>query len=310
MTRTRLWLPAVPLLALPLLAPAAGAGTAIGDPVYHWEFHRYPSDGAGGFTPALLVEEADQEGGALSDGVSLDGGGGFDAEVFASEGAADFWARASSPFAFDPNAGDSIGARALLRVSQVFRKDSEDATLSFTIPGSQLSALQFGGEDNEGLSGILFHSLEAGTVFAFAEEARLEGNGGAWTFTDSGELPFELAAGSLTGASVSFEFSAPYEREIDLSGVLPGEEFAVTYTVIADALDTVQSGKSGVQVSGGFDPEDETDGISFEFDGLTPIGAPEPAAPLLLAAGGALLAAVRQLAGSRPCARARASSSS
>jgi hypothetical protein len=28
----RLWLPALPLLALPLLAPAAGAGTAIGDP--------------------------------------------------------------------------------------------------------------------------------------------------------------------------------------------------------------------------------------------------------------------------------------
>jgi hypothetical protein len=310
MARRRLWLPALPLLALPLLAPAAGAGTAIGDPVYHWLFHRYPSDGAGGFTAAVLVEESEQEGGSLSDGVSLDGGGSFDAEVFASEGAADFWARANSPFAFEPQAGDSIGARAELRVSQVFRKDAEDATLSFTIPGSQLGAIQFGGEDNEGLSAILVHSLEAGAFFAFAEEARLEGNGGDWTFTDSGELPFELTAGSLTGASVSFEFSEPYERDIDLSALLPGEEFAVTYTVIADAIDTVQAGKTGAQVSGGFDPSDDTDGISFEFDGLTPIGAPEPGAPLLWAAGGAVLAGLRQLGGRRPSARARASSSS
>jgi hypothetical protein len=88
-----------------------------------------------------------------------------------------------------------------------------------------------------------------------------------------------------------------------------GEEFAVTYTVTADAVDTVQAGKTGIQVSGGFDPEDETDGISFEFDGLTPIGVPEPGAPVLLAAGGALLVMLRPVAGRRPSACARASSS-
>jgi hypothetical protein len=279
------------------LVPAAGAGSAVVSPSYEWELYRYPSDGAGGFGAAVLVEQGTQPGGALLEGIDLAGSSDLEAEVFASDGAADFWAGASSPFVGAADAGDPVGARAELGVSLVFRKDAADATLRFTIPQSELSAAHFFGPDNEGLSGIVAHSVDAGGFFTFLEEAELSGTGGNWIFDDgTGALPYVVVQGDLDQNSVRIAFSAAFEQEIDLSSVALGEEFTVTYRLVAEAIDTVQA-KSGVDAFG-YDRLVPADGVSFEFSGLTQIGAPEPGAPLLLAAGAALLAT---------CGRRRAS---
>ena len=272
------------------LAPAADAGSAVVEASYEWALSSYPSDGSGGFGAAVLEDQGTQLGGALSEGIDLSGATDFEAEVFSSDGAADFWAEASSPFVGEADAGDPVGARAELTVSQVFRKDGAEATLSFTIPQSELSVAHFFGPDNEGLSGILVHSVEAGDFFSFFEEAQLSGTAGDWIFDDgSGVLPYEITAGGLDQPSVRIQLSEAFVQEIDLSGVLPGEEFTVTYLLIAEAIDTVQQ-KSGMDVFG-YDRLVPADGVSFEFSGLTPIGAPEPGGPLLLATGAALLGA-------------------
>jgi hypothetical protein len=104
---------------------------------------------------------------------------------------------------------------------------------------------------------------------------------------------------------VTVAFPAPYERDIDLSSVLPGEEFAVTYHIIAEAVDTSQV-KSSIRAFA-FDPNDEADGVSFAFEGLTPIGAPEPGGPLLLAFGAAALSAASRARARRGAGRAAGS---
>jgi hypothetical protein len=276
------------LVALFSFGPVAlaRAGTSDTGTVYEWLFHQYLSDGAGGFTGPALVDSGSQTDGLLSEEVTLGLGGGPHAEVFSSEGATEIWGFARSPFSGGAE-DDPIGSRAELRVTQIFRKDASDATLGFTIPQSELSVFHAFGPDNEGFSGILVHVVEAGDFFAFFEQATLSGVGGAWSFDDSGELPFEITQGGLDESSVTFAFSEPYVRDIDLSSLVTGQEFAVQYRVIADALDTVQS-KSNIRVFGR-DPADEADGVTFEFTGLTPIPAPEPGAALLLVAGAAVL---------------------
>lgn len=305
MSRTRPFLAGLLSLPFALAALPAGAGSPIGDPIYDWSLYRYLSNGAGGFTGPELVDSGEQTGGALSEGILLSGAGDPHAEVFSSEGAVDFWARARSPHPPDTDLGQPIGARAELSVSQVFRKDAADATLSFSIPGSEIGAFHFGPE-NEGLTGIVVHSLEAGDFFAFFDEARLSGVSGDWTFTSGGTLPWEITSGGLDQGGVTVALPEPYERDIDLSSVLVGEEFAVTYHIIAEAVDTSQV-KSSIRASA-FEPSDETDGVSFAFDGVTPIGAPEPGGPLLLAIGAAALSAASRAPAPRAAGRAGGSS--
>ena len=274
-------------LILALVSAPARAGDPTGGTQYEWSFHQYLSDGAGGAVGPQLVETGMQTDGALSDGVVLVGAGSPHAEVFSSEGAADFWAYARSPLS--GGAEDApVGARAELSVSQLFRKDAADATLSVTVPQSELSASHFFGPENDGLSAVLLHELELGGLVAFSEEATLFGVAGAWTFQNgSALLPFELAQGDLDQPTVTFRFSEPFVQEVDLSSLAPGGEFTVTYRIVAEAIDTVQ-GKSGIRAFA-FDPANEADGVTFTVTGLTPIPAPEPAAAVLLFAGAAVL---------------------
>lgn len=279
------------LAFLPALAaaPARAGGTA-GGTQYEWSFYQYLSDGAGGATGPQLVETGTQTDGALAEDVVLGGAGSPHAEVFSSEGAADFWAWARSPLTGGGD-GDPVGARAELTVSQLFRKELAGATLSVTVPQSELSASHFFGPDNDGLSAILVHELEVGGSLAFSEQASLSGVGGAWTFQNGSTLlPFELAQGGLDQPAVAFRFSEPFVQEVDLSALAAGAEFTVTYRIVAEAIDTVQ-GKSGIRAFA-LDPLDESDGVSFAFTGLTPIPAPEPGAALLLFAGAAVLSAL------------------
>jgi hypothetical protein len=291
---------ALPLaLALLLLAATPGpvrAGSAIGDPGYEWTFFEYLSDGAGGFTGPFEVDAGEQPGGALAKSFTLTTMGVDHLNVFASEGAEDFWASARAPLANPEDVGAEVGGRTELTVSQVFRKDASDATLTFTIPGSVLSVRDFAGDEDTIVSAIVVHTLTAGD-FNFAEEARLDGHGGDWTFVENGQgdLPYALTSGGLDQSGVLFAFSEPFERTVDLSAVLTGSEFTVTYHLVAEGVDTAQT-KSVALAAAGYDGVDETEGISFEFTGLTPIGVPEPGAALLLAAGAGVLWATRRRA--------------
>ncbi len=138
--------------------------------------------------------------------------------------------------------------------------------------------------------------MEAGDVFAFFDETRLTGVGGAWELQQlSGPLALEVTAGALDGAGVTVGLAAPFVGEIDLSGVLVGEELPVSYLMIADAVDTVQA-DSRISVHAR-DPLDPASGVFFEFSGLTPLPVPEPAPPILLAAGLAVLLALARRRG-------------
>jgi hypothetical protein len=287
---------ALAVLALTATPSPVRAGSAIGDPGYEWTFFEYQSDGAGGFTGPFQIDADEQIGGALAKSETLTMTGLEHLRVFASEGAEDFWASARAPVVNPEDVGAVVGGRSELTVSQVFRKDASDATLTFTIPDSVLSVRDFAFDEDTIVSAIVVHTVTAGD-FNFAEEARLDGYGGNWTFDENGqeELPYALASGGLDDPAVSYAFSEPFERAVDLSSVLTGSEFTVTYHLIAEAVDTAQA-KSLAQAAAGYDGLDDAEGISFAYDGLTPIGVPEPGAPLLLAAGAGALFATRRRA--------------
>jgi hypothetical protein len=286
-------------LALPFLLSvasggAARAGSAIGDPGYEWIFSEYQSDGAGGFTGPSELDSGEQVGGLLDQRFTLAPTGIDHLRVLATEGAEEFWATARAPLGDSEEAGTRVGGRSELTVSQVFRKDVVDATLHFTIEDSLLSVRDFRFDPAFRLRTIVHHRLDAGTFFSFDEEAVVEGFGGDWTFEENGTgvLPYEMVSGALDDPAVVFAFSEPFEREVDLAGVSNGEEFTVTYRVIADAVD-MSSAKS-LAIAAGFDGEFTNTGVSFEFEGLTPIGVPEAGGPLLLVAGAGMLAAARR----------------
>jgi hypothetical protein len=286
------------LLALAGTAPAR-AGAPIAEPGYEWIFSRYLSDGAGGFTGPHEVETGAQSGGTVDQGFELTGNG-FEHLLVLGEGAENFWASAQAPFSNPEEAGAVIGGRSELVVTRIFRKDDADATLRFTIENSVLNVNDFRSDSVREIRSIVHHRLEAGAFFVFDEEAVLEGVGGDWEFDEigSGVLPYEIVNGSLTTSGVVFAFSDPHEQEIDLASVPDGEEFTVTYHVIADALD--ESSAKSLARAAAYDALDPATGISFEFTGLTPLPVPEAGAPLLLLTGAGLLAAARRGRARRP----------
>ena len=283
------------LLALLALAGAAPsrAGAPIAEPGYEWIFSEYRSDGAGGFTGPHEVETGEQSGGTVDQGFELSNNG-FEHLLVLGEGAENFWTSAQAPFSDSEVEDAVIGGRSELNVTRIFRKDSSDATLSFTIEDSVLNVRDFRFDPAFGLRAIVHHRLEAGAFFVFDEEAILDGNGGDWQFDENGSdvLPYEIVNGALDGSGVVFAFSEPYEQEIDVSSVPDGEEFVVQYRVITDALD--ESSAKSIAKATAYDAIDPATGISFEFTGLTPLPVPEAGAPLLLATGAGLLAAARR----------------
>jgi hypothetical protein len=279
--------------ALLLLSAPAHAGGASDDTFFEWSFHAYPSDGSGGYANPVLVHEGSATQGGRREGVQLDPVPGAEVEIYYDEGASEIWASAVAPTPPVITQGTYVGGRSELRVSRLFRKDSAGATLSFTIPQSELAALGYVTESAHTMSAIVVHSMEAGDFFYFFEEARLTGDPVDWTFTNgSGVLPYEVVDGGLDQTGVRFALSEPYEREIDLSSVLVGGEFAVHYRLIAEALDTLQ-GEATFAEAFARGKSNDTDGVTIEYTGLTALPVPEPGAAILIATGAAVLAVAR-----------------
>jgi hypothetical protein len=272
----------------------ARAGSAPPDPVYEWIFAEYLSDGAGGFTGPNAVVIDSQPGGALDERHTLNTFGLDHLRVFAIEDAAHFLGTARAPIAESEDAGAVVGGRTELVVTKGFRKETADATLSFTIPASILAVRDFRFDSERSLLAAVKHTIEAGDFFLFSEEAFLEGFGGDWTFEEigTGILPWELTSGALDSGVATFTFSEPFSQDVDLSGLAIGQEFNVTYRLRADAVDT--SNNKSLALGAGFDGEHLNEGVSFEVTGLTPVPVPEAGAPLLLATGAAVLAAARR----------------
>jgi hypothetical protein len=279
-----------------LLAVASGGAAragSIAEPGYEWTFAEYRSNGSGGFTGPFEVGSGEAAPGVLDERFTLAPTGLDHLRVLATDGTAGFSASARAPFATSEDAGTVMGGRTELIVTQVFRKEVSDATLRFAIGDSLLNLRDLRFDPARELRAVVHHQLDAGDFFSFDEEAVLEGFGGSWTFAEhgTGVLPYEIAAGAPDRPSVIYAFSEPFETDVDLSDMANGEEFTVTYRVVADAIDN--SNALSLALAAGFDGEHPTTGLSFEFEGLTPIGVPEPGGPLLLAVGAAILCAVR-----------------
>ena len=310
---TRSSLRALALLALWSLGAGSawGVPTPIGNPKFNYRFITYRSLGGGLYDPDTL-DTVTQIGGTIYDFLEV---GEFqdgipEMEVFSNAGATTFWVAAEAPHTLpDPPAGESVGSNALLGVSQSFRKDELDASLSFTITTAKLRGLDSSrADDARGVAALLYVEVFARDalrhkLYSFFDIPALTGLGRAndgpgpcsppcWEFTSEGNLPMAVSAGGFDQGYVEVTLTAPFRQEVDLSAVGVGEEFTIQYTAMADATDTAQVDTGGAAIFR--DPLDPDSGAYFEYAGLTPTDnpVPEPGGPLLLLAGlGVLLAA-------------------
>lgn len=303
----------VALLALDA-APVLGAPTEIGEPKYEYRFTQYLADGGSDYHE-VVSGPFYQTGGALAVGVDV---GPFqppppqpnppEMEVFSYFGALPFSVLAETPVSVaHPHSDEPIGTKASLTIFQSFRKDEEDATLSFTITQAKLIGLDSTRDDDDEYVEVFLNVDVAAldtpdhAFYSFFDFEHLLGLGRAdpgpgpcdpdcWAFTGD-QLPLAVVSGGLDQGYVEYSLTAPFTRYVDLSQVGVGQEFTIRYTAHAFALDTAQVDTGG---SARFkDPLNADAGTYFEYTGLTPTDnpVPEPGGPLLLVAGlGALLA--------------------
>jgi hypothetical protein len=288
----------------------------IGDPRYDYRFIGYFSDGQGGAEqdPNGPLVSVSQDGGVVHDMLEF---GNFqdglpEMEVFSNQGARTFWIASEAPHTLPgPILGDPVGSRTQLSISQSFRKDEADASLSFTVTKAKLRGLDpspAGDAPHVEAFLILQVSIldqlgHLQDTFIEYDELRGQGraNGGpgpcdppCWTlYTEQFQLG--VAVGGLDQGYVEVDLTAPFTHSMDLSDVGVGQEFTFDYTAVAEAHDTAQVDSGGAAIFR--DPLDPDSGTYFEFTGLTPtnhpIVVPEPGRPLLVLAGAAVLGAVR-----------------
>jgi hypothetical protein len=229
-------------------------------------------------------------------------------QVFSNAAATSFWARARSPSGAPDLLDTPLGSQVTFDITQTFRKDEENATLTFTLTAVELEASDPlpGAPSNDGLWAVLaiyVDGLQDGTpFFHFEDIERLSGTGLDWVYThQSGPLALEVTEGGEDQLSITLALPQPYEGVIDLSSIDPTETFTIYYTITADVVDTKQE-DSRISVYAR-DPIDPESGSFFTYSGLTAIPAPEPGNTLLLATGAAvLLLAGRRRRGSKAAA--------
>jgi hypothetical protein len=296
--------------------PSSGIPTEIGNPKLTYTLrttvaHQLP----GGIDGSLLVTRGPFYSNAplsIEEHVSPFPDSTFDLEIVVDFGALPFWVGADAPH-LGPEPwedGEVLGTAADLLISQSFRKDEPDATLSFTITEASLTGLDSTpADDVDHVSGqLLIHVVtfkEVGhELFSFTDSAELEGQGRAnpgpgpcappcWIFEPGAHLPYSVSQGGLDQGYVHLALSAPFTQQVDLSAVGVGQEFTLEYHMSASAFDYAQL-DTGVTVRGR-DPLNPDSGTYFEFTGLTPTDnpVPEPGRPVLLLAGAAVLAGLR-----------------
>jgi hypothetical protein len=303
-------------LLLLYAAPALGAPTEIGEPKYEYRFTQYLADGGGAYHE-MVSGPFYQTGSALAVEVQV---GAFqppppqpnppEMEVASNFGALPFWVATESPVAEPhPHSDEPIGTKASLTIFQSFRKDEEDATLSFTITQAKLIGLDSTPDDDHEYVEVFLNVDVAAldtpghSFYSFFDLAHLLGLGRAnpgpgpcdpdcWAFT-ADQLPLAVVLGGLDQGYVEYSLTAPFTRYVDLSQVAVGQEFTLRYTAVAFSIDTAQVDTGGT--ASFKDPLNADAGTYFEYTGLTVTDnpVPEPGGPLLLVAGLGVLLSVR-----------------
>lgn len=316
-------------LAAALAASAAMAQQTlpIGTAQYTYAFYeRFDTDPGPGFAPgARLVEIGSQSGGTLDVQRAI-GNPGLGGRNFA--GAYDtnnvFWAGSQAPLSFA--AAPLFGGETYTYVAQSFRKQAEDASLSFLFNGGQLSLTTLGGgNDNlpffvsleftalmlDNATGQeLWREKQSATLSYLPNDPNLR-NDATWSQvvltqqSSPGSPPIApwawtcTACGGPAGGTVTANLVRPYTGAVDLSAVPVGGEVTVAFLLHSTAVNAV-----GGEVTRAFarvrDPiSGEGTGGGYFFNAILPtddplptelMPVPEPGPAALLAGGLAVLA--------------------
>lgn len=250
--------------------------------------------GPGNFGPLLdFATERDLIGGAMvrsqQIGLSSDG-----TPVFARAGIADdgdvFWVSTDTA-----RTGAYRGSEAQVLINQSFRKDAEDATLSYTYTFARVA----GFFDVEGGTsckpGTAPYCLQAGLISIVDVQRKGSGESVDSQFNKmlmwssptgfdhvadgSAAWPWEVSERGIQGY---YEFvaqlSQPATGSLDLSGIAVGEEFEVLYTLWAYAVDATPDAPGRARTAEAFarDPLGGDTGVRWDLTGLTPTGSPTP----------------------------------
>lgn len=284
------------------------------DPVREWSFSEYRGDAL----TEVLVDSGVQVGGFLSeyydlgpafndsgyvfdDGTELPADGIATADVGSSENGVTYWVDSEAPrgSANVPNA--PIGAITRLKQTQSFIKQTEDASLKFTLSLAGIVA-----DDNNAVLGrscppvhaqgllcelikgelrldvradtatrSFFHTAGGATLSGYAENWNSE----VWNYRFSRtplwapedfDFVAEFGEGGEKEAHVSMDLRSPRTYSVDLSSVGVGEEFTLTVETFASTYNRIGGAPSEFPTSAGAYLRDplEIGGATLTMTGL------------------------------------------
>ena len=212
------------------------------------------------------------------------------AEVGVEQGGDIFWVQADT-------ARNSVykGSEAQVRMNQSFRKDAPDAQLTYTYSFAKLSSffdIEYGTLCKPGTHS---YCLQAGFISIVEVWDRATGKdvdahfqklllwsspvGFDYVVDGSSAWSWEVTERAAGGYSeIVAELSDPATGVLDLSGVEVGQEFDVSYTLWAYAVDTSPDAPGRGRTAQVFvrDPLGGNTGVGFDLVGLTPTNDPLP----------------------------------
>jgi uncharacterized delta-60 repeat protein len=295
------------------------------DPRYEWEFGVYTGNSLGAFIPPQGSGE--QVGGVLSEladvgpqpldlilpllGQTLPKDGRANGHVFAQGNGVTYGTQAEAPFGALDTA-DPIGSRARLKQWQSFRKESDDATLTFTLTSVVLRLEDYGPALNRrgerlqaeamlsvgaylGTDRSKYFYYRGGRVTAWGERGEWDyrapnfsfSRGALWDdslFEQTVEpIAYSSENETCVGELVRVRFKQPRTYSIDLSSVPTGAEFTVRADVETAAMNA--KGRDSIADCLGShayaylrDPQ-EVGGPMIEYTGLLPTPTPSIESP-------------------------------
>lgn len=230
-----------------------------------------------------------------------------------------FWSQTLSPLRSGAER-NLIGGQAEINIAQSYRKDTADATLSFSFTAGKLQLLEYGSQRGDGYSLSAYVTFAANLVDHGSAELRWserqlaslyeefnvrdDRTDNTWGFTrtqetgptSSGMSPWQWNCDECGGPAYGFAtatLQAPFAGVVDLSSIDVGDEFTVSFYLMTSAFDARQGETSALAYAR--DPLSTDDsGVGFTFAGLTPTDrpiiavVPEPSSAALMLAGLAL----------------------
>jgi hypothetical protein len=323
MTRHLLRILGGAILALGLATPSQAE--KIGNPfiqTYLWGIDDLPPTqlgpggigGPGDYGPLLdYAAERDLVNGAMERSVQI-GLSSSGAPVFAKAGIANdgdtFWVSTDTA-----RTSSYRGSEAQVLIAQSFRKDSEDARLTYTYSFARVASFFDIEQGTTCKPGTSSYCLQAGLISLVEVEAKgsrevLDADfnkmliwssptGFDYVVDGSSPWPWEVVERGIQGYyEIVAQLSQPVTSTIDLSKVAVGQEFEVLHTLWAYAVDTSPDapGRARAAEALARDPLGGDTGVSFDLSGLTPTNSPtlipEPQTWAMFMAGLALLVAI------------------